>query len=297
MEQARVALPFDATADRHAVGLWLDRLVAGARRLGPVSQQVTLTEALAEVLTEPQRNPRNRPLNDVVVNRYAHDIKAGNFDLNGQSVVVSDTGELNDGQHRCYAVIEARKPIEVFLVVGVSRDSRKTLDQGKVRNIGDILTMDGVGGGNSLGSAANYLWQFRQRSALSTSNNFHASRADIMDVIASTPGLAESLRRLPRQHSSRIGGIALLTFCHFSIARAAGQTEADLFCRSLLTGEGLHAGDAAYYARERLMHGGRAMTVNVKAELIFRAWNAYRRGDRVTRLPLSGGGPLPRLEG
>ena len=48
-------------------------------------------------------------------------------------------------------------------------------------------------------------------------------------------------------------------------------------------------------ARNRLMAERGRLKTNEKAELIIRAWNASRRGDKVASLPIKGGA-LPTVE-
>ena len=50
-------------------------------------------------------NTRNRPVRRGHVNFIAREISSGLWQLNGQTIVVSDTEDVLDGQHRLHAVI------------------------------------------------------------------------------------------------------------------------------------------------------------------------------------------------
>lgn len=113
-----------------------------------------LTPELARLLLA------NNPLNRAVkwgdgrgtrsVLAYASMMQRGEWLLNGSTLVVADTGELNDGQHRCEAVIHANVAVPVQIVFGVERETRATLDQGVGRTPGNVLAMAGVKNSNDV---------------------------------------------------------------------------------------------------------------------------------------------------
>ncbi len=88
----------------------------------PIVEIVTLTPALARLLMT--RNAENRPISEVNLERIKRDIRAGHFAFNGEAVVVSSSGELNDGQHRARAVAETGLPIQTVIVFGPQRETR-----------------------------------------------------------------------------------------------------------------------------------------------------------------------------
>lgn len=113
-----------------------------------------LTPELAKLLLS--NNPGNRPPH-LGTNRgtrsitaYAAMMRRGEWMLNGSTLVVAASGELNDGQHRCEAVILAETAVPVQIVFGVDRETRSTLDQGIARTGGNVLAMAGVKDGNNV---------------------------------------------------------------------------------------------------------------------------------------------------
>ena len=69
----------------------------------------------------------------------------------------------------------------------------------------------------------------------------------------------------------------------------------DQFFIAFSEGVNLGVGSPILYARNRIMGLAGTRDMNAKAELIFKAWNAWRRGERVDKIWLSGG-VLPVLE-
>lgn len=282
---------FSGFSDFHRAAMWLDEEIKKARK-GVTTQVVELTPALAEVLLS--RNPANRKISDVVVNSYARDIISGAWKFNGEPVIVSVDGFLNDGQHRASAVVQAKISINCVLIIGVERDTRTPLDQGKMRSVGDYLSMEGHGDSNSLAAAASYIWQWQSRGQLSNQRQHRPTKAETKSLIDNNPSIAVSLAAIRRRGADAVGGRSLLAFCHFVFAMAVTEAEATAFVNALLTGIDLPVRDPVLYARNRLM-AQRRMTPNERAELIFRAWNSRRRGEMPKTLPVLSGA-LPAVE-
>lgn len=283
---------FSAPSQQKKLGIWLDGLVEKSLTK-PVSQMVSLTPELAALLLE--RNPANRKIKPNVVDAYAHDIERGAWAFNGQPVIVSDTGELNDGQHRCSAVIEAGKAIDILLIVGIKRSTRTTLDQGRVRTAGDYLSMGGASNTNVLAAAANYLWQYRNRGYVKHGGSSSATKTEIMEMVADNPGLAKSVSFVQTASAAAVGGPSILAFLHFTLKGTRHPEDADFFVHSLMNGAGLKNGSPILYARNKLINERGKLRAHEKAEIFFKAWNAWRRGETLSRVAISGG-VLPVLE-
>lgn len=290
--QQPVTAGFHVESARKKLGSWLDDLIASAKS-GPIAKVIQLTPELAELLLD--RNPANRKLSEQTAERYSYEIAGGRWTFNGEPLIVSDTGELNDGQHRCAAVIRAKRAIDAILIVGVARASRTTLDQGRTRTAADYLSMDGHVNTAVLAAAANYAWQYRNRGMLVQGGANRATKSEVMNFIADNPGLKRSVAIHHAMKKSRLGGHAFLSFCHFAVGSVGKAEDVDQFFIALSEGVNLGVGSPVLYARNRIMGLSGARDMNAKAELIFKAWNAWRRGERVEKIWLSGG-VLPVLE-
>jgi hypothetical protein len=278
--------------DRNAA-LWLEDQIARAAN-GVVTHVVDLTPALARVLIN--RNPDNRRISAVIVESYARDMASGSWAFNGEPIIVSNDGLLNDGQHRCEAVIQSGATIPAIIVIGPDRSSRLTVDQGKMRQAGDYLSMNGYADGNSLAAAAKYIWQHKQYGQLSHQTLYSPTKTEILDLVEATPTIAESVKAIPKKGAEAVGGRSVLAFLHWTFTRVSGsKTNADLFMDSLIRGSNLVVRSPILYARNRLMAERGRIKTSEKAELIIRAWNASRRGQKVATLPVKGG-PLPIVE-
>lgn len=277
--------------DRQAVE-WLDEMVRRSRTR-VITTTVTLTPALARALLE--RNPSNRNLSDTFVGNYARDIENGNWTLNGEAVIVSRDGLLNDGQHRCAAVARVNRSIDVVMVFGTERETRLTLDQGRARLAADYLGMNGHPNATALSALAGFIWQYERTGKISRHHSFRPTKGEILATVENDPTVAKALDAIPRKGSDAAGGRSTLAFCYWVLSRRVSADEALTFILSVINGDNLLSRDPALYARNRLMVERKRLNSNEKAELIFRAWNAQRRRESPKSLQILDG-PLPELE-
>jgi hypothetical protein len=271
---------------------WLEAEVAESKN-GVRTQVIDLTPALARVLLS--RNDGNRALKDGLVLSYARDISSGAWDFNGEPIIISKDGLMNDGQHRCEAVVAADTPIKTIMVLGVERNTRTTLDQGKVRTSGDYLAMSGHSNPNELAGAASFYWQFTTFGMLAKGSAQRPTKTEITRTVEANPDLVKSIQYCSRKGAKAVGGKTLLAFLHFAFTKAAGRQNADEFIAALTEGIGLSAKSPILYVRNRLINESSRIRGNLKAELIVKAWNAYRRGEALRHIIVTGG-MLPKLE-
>lgn len=97
-----------------------------------------LTPEMAANLLE--SNDSNRKLSKSLVSVYARDILDGNWDETvGVAISLDENGILRDGQHRCAAVVEAGKPINVWVCRNVSEDGM--YDNNRKRSQSDQISI------------------------------------------------------------------------------------------------------------------------------------------------------------
>jgi len=283
---------FKSISDERRAVQWLDeQLLKSQHEVRAVVAE--LTPAIANVLLV--RNQNNRKVSAVAVAKYARDINNGAWSLNGQTVVVSRDGDLNDGQHRCLGVIEANRAVPVVFVFGTERDSRFTLDQGKNRMAGDYLGMLGHVDSLGLAAVASSIWQHREIGRISTQTAHRPTKGEVLAVVEQHPDIAESLAFIPRKGCDSVGGRSMLAFAHWTFAKRATVPAANDFIVALVDGHNLTANDPILYARNRIMALRGRLRPNEKAELIFRAWNSHRKRETPKTLPILNGA-LPVVE-
>lgn len=273
---------------------WLADRIARSKD-GPIVDVVDLTVDLARELL--RNNDGNRRVSESMVEKYTRDIVAGHWSFNGQTIVVSRDGPMNDGQHRCFAVIAANKSIKTAIAFGMDRPSRLTLDQGRARRMSDYLDMLGYHDTTNLACAAQYVWQYENHGVISPKMGSRATKKEVMEIVDTRPAIIDAMKAISTKKCGTLGNRGLFVFCRYIFAMKSRPDDADIFMEKLLGGASLEDGDPILYVRNRLIAGHRSGTIRAqaKAELIVRAWNASRRGDKVKTLPVHGD-VLPKIE-
>jgi len=83
-------------------------------------------------------NRHNRPLSKSYVSYLAREIEVGNWRLTHQGIAFDSDGTLVDGQHRLSAIIEAKKPIQILVTLGLPVERFPIIDRGVARHMSVI---------------------------------------------------------------------------------------------------------------------------------------------------------------
>lgn len=278
------------TQPEHGSSLWLNRVIAEAK--SPRLEIVTMTPQLAKTLLD--LNPDNRSIRQTKVQQYASDMAAGRWVLNGEPIIVANDGRLNDGQHRCLAVIEANTPVAVAIMFGIERETRLTVDQGGARTAGDFLNMEGVPNGSLAASIARMAIAYEKNDGRTLASSNFVTSAEIRDRVYNDTALAASVTfgNTNANYSRQFAAGSLIGFSHYVLSKINAM-DAELFLTRVCRGDGLRLRDPAHTLREKLL-GGR-LSRDRKVKLILQAWNFHRRGMKVSAGSMNSELPFPAL--
>ena len=267
---------------------WLEECIARSQD-GVFSETAPLLPSLAAELLG--RNPNNRSIRQKKVHQYAADIREGLWQLNGEAIKISREGLLNDGQHRCVAVVEAKRPIEAVFTFGVERETRNTLDQGAARTAGDYLQMDGYDYGKVAAGCARLVIAYERKNTVTGRVASHITNSEQYRRAINDDDIFRSAKVGKRCSRRGILTSTLAAFLHYVFADI-DEEEAEAFLIALARGENLTASDPVYAARERLINldGTRR---GDRVEIAMRAWNARREGRTLKAIQITG--TLPEL--
>ena len=125
------------------------------------AEVVTVTPELADAWLS--RNGKNRRIKADRVNQYAMQMQSGEWQLNGEGIILRKDGSLADGQHRLEAVKKAKMPVKMLVVYNAPCES-SIYDLGANRSESDTLQVEGfdkrLSGKNSVSLAKlHYLMQ------------------------------------------------------------------------------------------------------------------------------------------
>lgn len=238
-------------------------------------ETVTPEKAQAYLLTNVNNQRKLHPKH---VSRYAGDILAGNWQVNGGTIVFSTTGKLLDGQHRLAAVMLAQRSINVIVVRGVDEQSFVTIDSGRPRNGSDLFAIQGEKYPSMLHSGVVH-WLRYHRGSLGDNRAFSSILIDT--TLNENPGLRDStgiVSHFPPKNFPR----ALLVFIDYA-GKKVDAIKTEKFMDNLKTGIGLEAGDPVLQLRERYM-GYRTLNRKEIAAITIKALNLTFTGRRVNKL-------------
>jgi hypothetical protein len=255
----------------------------------PVPSQVTVTPEMAKDWTS--RNDRNRPVRYAFVAQLARDMRAGNWDLNGETIKIAANGSLLDGQHRLYACILAEVPFETFVVTGLPAAAQRTMDTGTKRKVSDQLSLAGEENSRALAPVARWglLWLRGARSK--SGRDIEPTHQEILAFIAAEPRLREAAafalraRKDVAQVRVSVWGMAWLLFTGIN------DIAATVFLDRVRDGADIGVGHPAHTLRARVFkQKDERLKEHEQLALFCVAWNAFREDRKITKLPLPTGG-------
>lgn len=249
---------------------------------------VKITPELAARWLAEHNYDDNRPVNEPRVRNLARQITKGLWAENAETIKFSPANKLLDGQHRLRAIVLANKPVVCLVVWGVPESSFTTMDQNYVRSPAQILRSRGHKDSAALAAAAKavYLWE--------TTGDFDTKGVKVYPdeielVLDVHPALKESVTYAGRVRRRIPTSPAITAALHYILTQAKPR-KSKPFWDALLEGVADHAKHPAIALREklineRLRHARRWKPSEV-ASLTIRAWNAYSKGNDISRLAL-----------
>lgn len=193
---------------------YVKMILSPANKVGQHTQQVLVTPLVAEAMLK--FNTKNRPLNRRKVNLWAKKMlgKQWNEQTNDM-ICFAFTFILINGQHRLNAIVETGVSLVLNISTNMDEEAGKTMDLGKNRTAGDIVTQ--INDGNKLKyheeKVADVSLLERGFGATATSpetNDDIAVRTLELDVTLEK--LYTSFRGAPKQWSSKEIRTAFLNF-------------------------------------------------------------------------------------
>jgi hypothetical protein len=276
---------------------WLAQKVENGRK-APFSEIVTITPTIAKHILE--NNDENRPIRESLVQQIAADIEDGLWQLNGESIIISKDGHLNDGQHRLNAVILSGRPIQTVVMFGVSRASRLTVDMGTARQVADVLGMNGTKNTTAAAATSRLLLMHSlgvfNTGGIKANKVLNPTKQKVLDFhYLHSKAIDKSVGETCNVPFFKKSSTAAWGAAHY-ILTATNNQMAPLFFNKAATGEALKRGDAILTLRMHVVETiGVGFRPQHRLEMILRYWNAWREGRSLARR-LTMHGDYPQIE-
>lgn len=241
----------------------------------------------------------NRNINKDTVRAYVRDMRSGNWKLNGETIKISERGQLIDGQHRLTALVQHGQPVAMLVVFGVADDAVDTVDRGKKRSLADVLSMAGEVNTSALASAIGLLIQYENGTPIG-----HQPIPTIAESVAyleknrivneATHYAMKKSRRRAHLRPSVVISVFVLA------RRVASDGVVDDFFSGVMEGVGLLKDDARLTLRTALMNHLLTCAKHPVEEhfaFFIKAWNAYSRGKPIASLKWARNETFPEMIG
>jgi hypothetical protein len=120
----------------------------------------------------------------------------GRWLLDGKTIILDETGAVLNGRHRLLACIEADRAFETWLVKGVDRNVRHTIDSSS-RTLSDVLIMKGEKENTQL-LASTLAWLLRYEQGVLEQPGFEPSSSQMLNILRRHPGVRAHVNLVAR---------------------------------------------------------------------------------------------------
>lgn len=246
------------------------------------SQVWQITPDLAKQWLE--GHTHNRPLYDRDVDRYAEEMKAGKWVLNGAPIIFDWNGALRDGQHRLWAVFNSGVTIRAVVVQGVDPDTFATLDSGRKRSGADHLIVAGFSF-EYRGHVSASLRLIHQYETSQIGMKYTTSPGAIVEAARTHAAVGDMVSRLIKAPATLKGSTSSLSAV-LHLGSVGHPDKAELFIEQWVTGAGLDEVSPVLALRQRLLQAKR-LRPDEKFFYGATAWNAFVIGRPMHHLKIS----------
>lgn len=223
----------------------------------------------------------NRPLSGGTVSRYASEMARG-WRLTGETIIISRSGKLLNGQHRLQACIASGQSFQTFVVFGIADDAFAFMDKGKKRTAADIFSINGIADQNVVASATLWVWKYYHSGMQNPHGGTGPEPDQLYDFFLQHQGLLDSLTSGRRFVSKALASMSLMTALHYLCAKK-NKALADSFFYDVATNDGVKKSSAAGRLHNRLLDeriaGGSLSNIYAAAFTVM-SWNSIRRNEK-----------------
>lgn len=236
---------------------------------------------------------RNRDIKEWHVNNFYTDMINGKWIENtGETIKISKSGKLIDGQHRLIALIKADKTYNFLVAYEIDDDAFDIIDSGVRRTIKDVFTMDGVVNSGAIITTIRsvYYLEKKQYAFVGSSDN-NLSARDVLKLYKIHP---ESY------HESALFGASIYKLsqklvhariaCSFHyLCKTNYKYEIEAFLTQLASGLNiLDNNSPIHHMRNRLVNDLKDKSRKLNSKLLtclyIKSWNAYITGKNIKLL-------------
>ena len=243
-----------------------------------------ITPDMAKKILE--KNTINRYPVNANISFLVQEILSDRFLYNGESIIISENGNLMDGQHRLMAVVKANKSIEANLVEGILETTMNTIDTGAARTAGHVFSMQGVPNANSMAAMVKGILEKAKTNRLTDKKGTIKLSSQVLYdfYILKKDILVEILRFTSSLHAKSVKFSSPSAMGVYLYLFSLESKKAKNFIRELMTGVQEYDSDAALKLRDKLINN-KISTMKIsytkERDMIIYSWRKYLEGKDV----------------
>jgi len=274
------------------------------RGLGAFVDIRTITPQEAKEILEGQI--KNRKLSQQTILRYAKQMKAGRWKLNGETITFGG-GMLIDGQHRLHACIKSDVPLSVICVILDNNEAFNTIDSGKRRNVADVFSINGLKRTTNMAATLAVMVKIDNTGEITAAGGGRSARIEnheCEELLLNYPNLDTSVKQAQKWWKLLKIKTTATASLNYLLRRAEGRVEddesttlADKFMNQVFYGENLTKGSPGLVLRNAFI---KHVTHNAQPETryILKAgiccWNNWLKGKEMDRIAVRGDSMIPK---
>lgn len=263
-----------------------------AAKLKVAATEVPIPDAVCVMDVNPdtarawlERNTHNRPVRFRHVESLARDMHNDRWHYDGSAIRFFRDGGLADGQHRLLAVVDSGKTVPFLVVPGLERAAQEVVDTGARRSTGDALSLRGEHNANLLAAVSRIAVVYEQGGL--AGSNVKPTPQEVLNWVDAHADVRAYTRQALSHRRHLDFPPAVAGFCMWRLAQI-DTFEAARFFDDMVEMKlgGVDDPVAALVRRFRsAARDNERLSTAQCVSLIFRAWNARRKGEALTRLP------------
>jgi hypothetical protein len=251
----------------------------------PTAKIIVVTKELADYYLS--NNETNRSINSNRVMKYANQMKAGKWQLNGEAIIIGTNEALLDGQHRLKAISQYNLTINLMFCFGIDPATFDTIDTGDSRTNADVLAISGIRPGTaktlSVCIKKDILMQNTGRISDTAKMAYKITPHEILKASESNHDYikaVEFIETFPRKNLQiAASALSFLAYRFFKIDYRFSHE----WMTGFITGVGLAADDPRIWIRNLLWRYSNSSvdrTLLHKIGIIIRVWHSEITGKR-----------------
>jgi len=267
-----------------------------------ILEGVRVSPELAKELLK--RNIANRNVKRRTIQLYVQQMKANQWKFNGDTIKISKTGKLLDGQHRLISIEESKTTQTYNIQLGLEDETFDVMDVGKQRSASDTLQVAGYKTASILAAAIKIVYKYDTNKLKDDRNLATKDRLtnhQVKDWLEThKEDLMVKCSEKAYKYVKHANFLNSGTYCAFEYMFARkNESQAQEFMRLLSTGEDISSSknSSVYLLRQKLINmRGEVVDLTLKHALLIKAWNLFREDKKVARLSWNEGEDFPKIK-